>query len=96
VPKIGHDQTLSDALMPLSSGSPLAAEPVMVGGKIYLLRLKEREKLDDKEFMAKKDMLKGILLNVKKNECVASWIENSRAALIKEGKLKYTRDVKSL
>jgi len=96
VPRIGHDQALSDALMPLSSGSPLAAQPVTVEGKIYLLRLKEREKLDDKEFMARKEMLKGILLNVKKNEYVTSWIENSKTALIKEGRLKYTRDVKSL
>ncbi len=96
VPKIGNSQALSEAIMPLSDGNPLAPQSVTVEGKIYLLRLKEREKPDDREFAAKKDMLRGILLSVKKNEYIASWIENSKAALIKEGKLKYTRDIKSL
>jgi len=96
VPKIGDDRALVETVMQLSDRNPLVERPFLVEGKIYLVRIKERATLDDKGFDAQKDMLRNMLTGIKRNEYISSWIENSKASMIQEGTLKYTRDVKNL
>ena len=52
--------------------------------------------MDDAEFASQKDAIANYLDQTKKDEVVKAWIEGSKAALIKEGRLEFTRDFKDL
>jgi hypothetical protein len=61
-----------------------------------IIRFKERGKIDDSEFAAQKDAITKYLTKTKKGEVVKAWIEGSKNALIKDGRLVFTRDFKDL
>ena len=65
-------------------------------GKYIVLQLKERASLDDRNFAANQENLKKSLLQIRKNEAIQSWIEGTKTAMIKEGKLKINKDLKDL
>ncbi len=96
VPKLGASRELSLAIFPLTEKKPTPDRVFQVGGNYVILQLKERAKLDDSDFAANKENLKKSLLQVRKNDAVQAWIEGTKAAMIKEGKLKINKDVKDL
>jgi len=67
-----------------------------VEGQYVILRFKERGSVDDAEFASRKNEIANQLLQMKRREAVLAWIEGSKAAMIKEGRLEFTRDGKDL
>ncbi|MDA8125805.1 MAG: SurA N-terminal domain-containing protein [Deltaproteobacteria bacterium] len=96
VPKLGAAEELTEALFQISEKKPYPEQPTLVGGSYVIVRFKGRGPLDDAKFAAQKDAIAKYLEQQKRSVAVQSWIEGSKAALIKEGRLKYTRDFKDL
>ena len=96
IPKLGTNQQLSLALYQLSEGAPLPESTFEVNGGFVIVSFKERGKIDTADYEAKKENFKKILLQAKRNETFTTWLENTKALLIKEGKLKFKKDIKEL
>jgi hypothetical protein len=60
------------------------------------VKFKERGKLDSHDFDSKKAALANLLLKMKKREYMISWIEKNKESMIKNGRLKLTKDVKDI
>jgi peptidyl-prolyl cis-trans isomerase D len=96
IPKLGENQQLSTALYQLSERNPFPDLAFDVNGNFVILQFKEREKIDTTDYESKKNSLKQLILMAKRNEYFLTWLENIKASMIKEGKLKIKKDLKEL
>lgn len=96
VPKLGSSPELTEALFQLSAKKPYPEQTYPVDGNYVILRIKEKSSVDDNQFASEKDAIANYLARTKKMEAVKAWIEGSKTALIKEGRLEFTRDFKDL
>jgi peptidyl-prolyl cis-trans isomerase D len=96
VPKLGSSTDLTEAFFQISEKKPYPEQVFPIDGNYVIVRLKERGKLDDTEFASRKDAITQYLKRTKQGEVLRAWIEGSKAALIKDGRLEFTRDVKDL
>ena len=96
VPKLGSAAELTEALFQISGKKPYPDKAYLIDGNYVIIRFKERGKINDAEFAAQKDAITKYLTKMKKGEVVKAWIEGSRNALIKDGRLVFTRDFKDL
>jgi len=94
IPNLGVSQQLSDALVQLSEAKPYPDKVFRIGDNFVISRFKERGKLDDGDFQAQKGELKKIFKELKNNETINAWIEGVKNSLVKEGRLKITKDIK--
>jgi peptidyl-prolyl cis-trans isomerase D len=96
IPKLGRNQQISDALYQLSERNPFTDQVFEVNGNFVILQFKERGKIDPVEYESKKNYLKQLLLMAKRNEYFITWLENTKASTIKEGRLEIKKDIKDL
>ncbi len=96
IPKLGSSPVLTEALFQLSAKKPYPEQTYPVDGNYVILQLKEKSSVDDNQFASEKDAIANYLARTKKMEVVKAWIEGSKTALIKEGRLEFTRDFKDL
>ena len=96
VPGLNASVGLTEALFQISEKKPYPDQVYPVDGNYAIIRFKGRDKGDDKGFALQKDAIAKYLLQAKRGETFRSWIEGSKAALLKEGRLKFTRDFKDL
>ena len=96
VPKLGSSPDLTGALYQISEKKPYPEQVYPIDGNYVIVRFKERGKLDDSEFASRKDAVVQYVKQLKQDEVLKAWIEGSKAALIKDGRLQFTRDVKDL
>jgi peptidyl-prolyl cis-trans isomerase D len=96
VPNLGSSVELTEALFQISEKSPYPEHAYLVEGNYVIVRFKERGKLNDVDFAAQKDAIAKYLGQQRRSETFKAWIEGSKAALIKEGRLEFTRDFKDL
>jgi peptidyl-prolyl cis-trans isomerase D len=96
IPKLGNSADLTEALFQISEGKPYPEQPYLVDGYYVIVRFKERGTVDNAAFASQKDAIANYLARMKKGEVVKAWIEGSKDALIKEGRLQFTRDFKDL
>jgi peptidyl-prolyl cis-trans isomerase D len=96
VPKLGASAELTEALFQISEKKPYPEQTYLVDGNYVILRFKQRGSVDDAEFASQKNAFADQLIQTKKKEAVMAWIEGSKAAMIKEGRLEFTRDFKDL
>jgi peptidyl-prolyl cis-trans isomerase D len=96
VPGLGASPELTEALFQISEKKPYPEQTYLVDGNYVILRFKERGSVDDAEFASQKNEIVNYLVRTKKTETVKAWIEGSKAALVKEGRLEFTRDFKDL
>ncbi|MBU1745430.1 MAG: SurA N-terminal domain-containing protein [Proteobacteria bacterium] len=96
VPKMGSSVELTEALFQISEKKPYPEQAYWVDGNYVILKFKARGKVDDAEFVAQKDAIVNYLARTKKTETIKAWIEGSKAALVKDGRLEFTRDFKDL
>ena len=78
IPKIGDSSEMMAAAFSLGQESPLANKPIEVNGKIYLIKLKSREKIPPEEFLNEKSKLVKGYLNEKANQYWEDWLKNMR------------------
>lgn len=95
-PKLKSSRELSAAIFQLTGRKPAPDRVFNVDGKYVVLQLKERAKLDDRDFAANRENLNRSLLQVRRNDAVQSWIDGTKKEMIKEGKLKINKDLKDL
>jgi peptidyl-prolyl cis-trans isomerase D len=96
VPKLGFSRDMTNALFQLSEKNPYPDTVYDIKGNVIVMKFKERGKLDLKDFEAKKAAIENLLLRMKKNEVTASWIMKNKEIMIKEGRLKFTKDIKDI
>jgi peptidyl-prolyl cis-trans isomerase D len=96
IPKIGFSKDLSNDLLQISEKNPYPDNVYYVNGSFIIVTFKERGKLDSHDFEAKKAALTTLLLKMKKSEYMISWIEKNKESMIKNGRLKLTKDVKDM
>ncbi|MDO8785353.1 MAG: SurA N-terminal domain-containing protein [Syntrophales bacterium] len=96
IPEIGSSRELSEALFQISESKPYPDNVFNINGNFVVIQFKERGRVDNDDFEAKKERLKDILSEIKRSEYLQSWLYKNRLFMLKEGKLKFTRDVKDL
>jgi peptidyl-prolyl cis-trans isomerase D len=96
VPRLGASLELTEALFQISEKKPYPEQTYLVDGNYVILRFKQRGSVDDAEFASQKNAIANYLVRTKKTETVKAWIEGSKAALVKEGRLEFTRDFNDL
>lgn len=96
VPKLGSSPELSEALYQISEKKPYPENAFWLEGSYVIVRFKERGKVDEAGFASQKDAIARYLKQTKQGEVLKAWVEGSKAALIKDGRLEFTRDVKDL
>ena len=70
IPKLGSNQDAAEVLFQLSPNKPYAEKPLFINNAYVILKLKDVSKLDEKDFEAKKDMYKKILISIKREEAM--------------------------
>jgi peptidyl-prolyl cis-trans isomerase D len=96
IPKLGQSEELTEGLFQISEKKPYPEKPTLIGDDYVIVRFKGRGNVNDTEFAAQKVAIGKYLEQQKKSAAVQAWIEGSKAALIKEGRLEFTRDFKDL
>jgi len=96
IPGLDANQQLSMALYQLSESNPFPDQTFEINNGFAIVQFKERSKIDTTDYEAKKENLKQLLLMMKRNEYFMTWLENTKAAMIKEGRLKIRKDIKDL
>jgi peptidyl-prolyl cis-trans isomerase D len=96
IPTLGTSEELADSLMQLSDAKPYPDKVFDLNGSFVIVRFKERGKLNEDDFKSQKEELKKLYMEVKKNEIINAWIEGVKNSLIKEGRLKITKDTKDI
>jgi peptidyl-prolyl cis-trans isomerase D len=96
IPQIGASPEMSDSLLQLTANAPYPEKPFLVDGNAYILRFMARGGIDLADYEARKDNLKLGLLRFKQEDVIRSWLEANKAAMIKDGRLKLSKDVKEL
>jgi len=96
VPKLGASGELAEVLFQISEKKPYPDQVYRIDGNYVILRFRERGKIDEQGFASQKEAIARNLLQVKKGETFRVWIEGGKAALLKAGRLEYTRDLKDL
>ncbi|MEW6335542.1 MAG: SurA N-terminal domain-containing protein [Thermodesulfobacteriota bacterium] len=93
---LGSSPELVEALFQISEKKPYPEQALLVDGNYAIIRFKDKSQSGDKDFASQKEAITKYLEQQKRSEAVKAWIEGSKAALIKEGRLEYTRDFKDL
>ena len=96
IPKVGSSQEAAEALLQLSVNKPYAEKPLLINNDYFIIKLKDMSKLDEKDFEAKKDMYKKILISIKREEAWQTWLEGNKAAMIKEKRIRIKKQVEDL
>jgi peptidyl-prolyl cis-trans isomerase D len=96
IPKLGSNQDAAEVLFQLSPNKPYAEKPLFINNAYVILKLKDVSKLEGKDFEAKKDQYKKILISIKRDEAMQTWLEGNKAAMIKEKRIKIKKQVEDL
>ena len=96
IPKLGSSENAADVLFQLSAQKPYAEKPLLINNTYVILKLKEVSKLDEKDFETKKTMYQKILISIKREEAVQTWLEGNKTAMIKEKRIKIKKQVEDL
>ncbi len=96
IPKLGSSTELTEALFQLSPQKPYPDRFFPVGDGYAIVSLRQRSKADEGDFASQKDAIVQYLSRAEKADVFKKWLEASRDALVKQGRLKIERDVKDL
>ena len=95
-PRLGSSPQLTKALFLLSAKKPFGDEVIALEGDYVLIEFRGRESSERELLPAQREQLKRTFLNLKRNEVVQAWIEATKEAMIREGKLKINKEPKDL
>jgi len=96
IPKLGSSENAAEILFQLSTGKPFAEKPILINNTYVILKLKDINKLDEKDFEAKKSMYQKILISIKREEAMQTWLEGNKEAMIKGKRIKIKKQVEDL
>lgn len=93
---IGYSQEVSEALYEISAKKPYPDATYYTDDGYVVLGFKERGELDEKDWEEKKADLKLFLRQLKEQTYFSSWLEETKTAMIKEGKIEIRKNVADL
>jgi len=96
IPKLGSSAEITEAVFQLSVKNPYPEKVFFVKDHYVVIRLHEIEKANERDFASQKEALAAYLLKIKQTEVLRRWLEKTREDFVKEGRLKFIRDVKDL
>jgi len=96
IPKLGSSPELNEALLPLTAAKPYPERVFFVDGRFIVIKMKERAKLEDSDFSGKKEAFRKNLLQRRKSEILHVWVEGTKAAWMKDGRLTMKKDLKEI
>jgi len=96
IPKIGQSENAAEVLLQLSAGKPYAEKPLLINNTYFILKLKEMNKTDESNFEAQKAMYRKVLISLKQEEAMKTWLEGNKAAMIKEKRVRIKKNVEDL
>ncbi len=96
IPKLESNENAADILLQLSTNKPYAEKPLFTNNTYVILKLKDVSKLDEKDFEEKKGMYEKILISIKRDEAIQTWLEGNKEAMIKEKRIKIKKQVEDL
>ena len=96
IPKLGANPDAVYVLIALSPGRPYPEKPMAINHSHVVFKLKGVSALDMKEFEAKKEIYRKVAMNLKREETMKSWLEENKAALMKEKRMKIHKELKDL
>ncbi|MDD5168179.1 MAG: SurA N-terminal domain-containing protein [Syntrophales bacterium] len=94
--QLGSSPDIRRSLFQLSSKKPFADQAFFADGAFILVEFKERAQVNDSEFSSQRAGLKDALLRIKKSEALQSWLEKTKTAMIKDGRIKFEKEIKDL
>jgi peptidyl-prolyl cis-trans isomerase D len=96
IPKLGSCQDAAEVLFQISANKPSAEKPLFINNAYVILKLKDVSKLDEKDFEAKKTLYQKIMISIKREEAIQTWLEGNKTAMIKEKRIKIKKQVEDL
>lgn len=96
IPRIGESPDAAGVLFQLSINKPYAEKPLFINNAYFILKLKDVSKPDEKDFAAQKAMYKKVLINIKREEALQTWLEGNKAAMIKEKRVSIKKNAEDL
>ena len=96
IPKIGQSENAAEVLLQLSSNKPFAEKPLLINNTYFILKLKDVNKTDEKNFETQKAMYTKILTSMKQEEAMKTWLEGNKAAMIKEKRVRIKKNLEDL
>lgn len=96
IPKLGSHPEAMEMLLSLSLNHPYTEKPLKINNTHVIFKLKEISTLDMNDYEIKKEVYRKVVMNLKKEEAMKSWLEGNKAAMIKEKRLKINKEVKDL
>ncbi|MGP8155039.1 MAG: hypothetical protein ACLQBQ_13035, partial [Smithella sp.] len=96
LPKIVTIPDAADVLFQLSINKPYAEKPLFTNNAYFILKLKDASKPDEKDFETQKATYKKILLSMKRDEALQTWLEGNKAAMIKGKRVRIKKKVEDL
>jgi peptidyl-prolyl cis-trans isomerase D len=68
----------------------------LVNNSYVIFKFKDNNKVDLKDFEAKKDLYRRTIASLKREEAMQSWLAGNKEAMKKEGRIKIKKEVKDL
>jgi peptidyl-prolyl cis-trans isomerase D len=96
IPKLGPNQGDADTLYQLSLASPYPDNPLFINNAYFVFKLKNLSKVDMKDFAAKKEVYERMLLTVKQEEAMRSWLAGNKEQLIREKRINIKKQAQDL
>jgi peptidyl-prolyl cis-trans isomerase D len=96
IPKLGSSAEMTEALFQLTAQNPYPQKVYSVKELYIIIHLRDTSKADEANFASQKEAIVNYLARTKKTEALKSWLEGSKADLVKQGRLKFVRDFKDL
>ncbi len=93
---MGFNQGDPKTFYRLSVANPYPENSFFVNGTYVVFKLKSLSKLDRQVLEKEKDIYKKILLSVKQEEAMRSWLEGNKKALTKEKRIDIKRQAQDL
>jgi len=96
IPKVGMSREVTEALIQLTANKRYPDKPFLINNSYLIFEFKAAGDIDKKEFEAQKDLYQKILISMKREEALQTWLTGNKEAMIKEGRIKIKKDLKDL
>lgn len=96
IPKLGSNENAAEVLFQLSTNKPYAEKPLLINNAYVILKLKDVSKLDGKDFESKKSVYQKILISIKREEAMQTWLDGNKEAMIKAERIKIKKQIEDL
>ena len=96
IPNVGQSPDIAEILIQLSTGRSYPEKPLFINNAYFILKFKEATEPDEKAFETQKEIFRKVLIALKQEEAMQTWLEGSKAAMIKEKRLRIIKKLEEL